>query len=24
MIYLEPNDWRNQRALGFDMYSQVT
>ena len=24
IIYLEPNDWRNQRALGFDMYSQVT
>jgi diguanylate cyclase (GGDEF)-like protein/PAS domain S-box-containing protein len=24
IVYLEPNDWRNQRALGFDMYSQVT
>ena len=24
ILYLEPNDWRNQRALGFDMYSQVT
>ncbi|MEO7558083.1 MAG: CHASE domain-containing protein [Gammaproteobacteria bacterium] len=22
-IYLEPFDWRNQRALGFDMFSEV-
>ncbi|MBS0371064.1 MAG: CHASE domain-containing protein [Proteobacteria bacterium] len=22
IIYLEPFDWRNQRALGFDMYSE--
>jgi len=24
ILYLEPNDWRNQRAIGFDMYSQIT
>ena len=24
IIYLMPNDWRNQRALGFDMYSEAT
>ncbi|MEN9767321.1 MAG: hypothetical protein RLZZ32_1281 [Cyanobacteriota bacterium] len=24
ILFLEPNDWRNQRALGFDMYSQGT
>ena len=24
ILYLEPHDWRNQRALGFDMYSQAT
>ena len=24
IIYLMPDDWRNQRALGFDMYSQAT
>lgn len=24
ILFLEPNDWRNQRALGFDMYSQIT
>lgn len=24
ILYLEPHDWRNQRALGFDMYSQTT
>jgi len=24
ILYLEPNDWRNQRAVGYDMYSQVT
>jgi len=24
ILYLEPHDWRNQRALGFDMYSQET
>ncbi|MFZ9265704.1 MAG: CHASE domain-containing protein [Vulcanococcus sp.] len=24
IVYLEPNDWRNQRALGYDMYSQAT
>lgn len=22
IFYLEPNNWRNQRALGFDMYSE--
>ncbi len=24
IIYLEPFDWRNQRAFGFDMYSEPT
>lgn len=24
ILYLEPTDWRNQRAVGYDMYSQVT
>ena len=24
IVYLMPNDWRNQRALGFDMYSEAT
>jgi len=24
ILYLEPNDWRNQRAIGFDMYSEAT
>lgn len=24
ILYLEPNDWRNQRAKGFDMYSEAT
>jgi len=24
ILYLEPNDWRNQRAVGYDMYSQTT
>ena len=24
ILFLEPNDWRNQRALGFDMYSEAT
>jgi len=24
IIYLEPFDWRNQRAFGYDMYSQET
>ena len=24
ILYLEPHDWRNQRAVGYDMYSQVT
>ena len=24
ITYLEPNDWRNQRAKGYDMYSQAT
>ncbi|MFM7652510.1 MAG: CHASE domain-containing protein [Vulcanococcus sp.] len=23
IVYLMPNDWRNQRALGFDMYSEA-
>jgi PAS domain S-box len=23
-VYLQPNDWRNQRAVGYDMYSQPT
>src|SRR5690606_29577498 len=22
IIYLEPNDWRNRRALGYDMFSE--
>ena len=24
IVYLQPNDWRNQRAKGYDMYSQET
>jgi len=24
IVYLEPFDWRNQRAFGFDMYSETT
>ncbi|MCC9656820.1 CHASE domain-containing protein [Rhodopirellula halodulae] len=24
IVYLEPFDWRNQRAFGFDMYSEAT
>lgn len=24
IVFLEPFDWRNQRAFGFDMYSQAT
>ena len=24
IVYLMPHDWRNQRALGFDMYSEST
>lgn len=24
IVYLEPFDWRNQRALGFDMFSEAT
>ena len=24
IIYIEPFDWRNQRALGFDMFSEAT
>jgi len=24
IVYLEPFDWRNQRAFGFDMYSEIT
>lgn len=24
IVFLEPNDWRNQRAVGYDMYSQAT
>ena len=24
IIYLEPSDWRNQRAIGFDMFSEAT
>jgi len=24
IIYLMPTDWRNQRAIGFDMYSEAT
>ncbi len=24
ILYLEPLDWRNQRAIGFDMYSEPT
>ena len=24
ILYLEPNDWRNLRAVGYDMYSQAT
>jgi CHASE1-domain containing sensor protein len=24
IVYLEPDNWRNQRALGFDMYSEAT
>ena len=24
ILFMEPNDWRNQRALGFDMYSEAT
>lgn len=24
IVYLQPNDWRNQRAIGFDMYSEPT
>lgn len=24
IVYLQPNDWRNQRAVGYDMYSQPT
>lgn len=24
ILFLEPNDWRNQRAKGFDMYSEAT
>jgi len=24
ITYLEPSNWRNQRALGFDMYSEAT
>lgn len=24
IVYLEPSDWRNLRAVGFDMYSQET
>ncbi len=24
IVYLEPGDWRNQRAMGFDMASEVT
>lgn len=24
IVYLEPQDWRNQRAMGFDMFSEPT
>jgi diguanylate cyclase (GGDEF)-like protein/PAS domain S-box-containing protein len=24
IVYLQPSDWRNQRAIGFDMYSEAT
>lgn len=24
IVFLQPNDWRNQRAKGFDMYSEAT
>ncbi len=24
ILYLEPFDWRNQRAIGYDMYSEAT
>ena len=24
IVYLLPNDWRNQRAIGFDMYSEAS